>query len=106
MKTLFAITLIILCLSGLLESILIKFGDLEFTVDDAMKLKNVIGEEKEFGHKMEGILNLCKEPTLPANFKPICQKNDAPQVFSTLYDIASNPYPCDICSFAACTGCT
>ncbi|KAK9966643.1 hypothetical protein ABG768_003741 [Culter alburnus] len=50
--------------------------------------------------------SLCADPDLPGEFRVLCEKDDADEVFQRLVKIISPIDPCEICANAACTGCS
>ncbi|XP_051894927.1 guanylin-like [Pristis pectinata] len=48
---------------------------------------------------------LCLSPELPKVFRPVCTSRDANQVFLRLEEIAQKADVCEICAYAACSGC-
>ncbi|KAL7843371.1 hypothetical protein AOLI_G00248830 [Acnodon oligacanthus] len=47
--------------------------------------------------------SVCANPTLPQEFVPLCNQSGSSMVFSRLAAVPMDV--CEICAFAACTGC-
>ncbi|XP_067826219.1 guanylin-like [Heptranchias perlo] len=108
MRNLLASILLTGCLWSLSVAIVVRLGVHDFPLDDVLRLKDVMDDEifERPRFTYIGTRSFCNSTALPEVFKPICSKSDAPQVFYALRQIAANPYPCSICEYVACVGCT
>uniref|UniRef100_G1RNV1 Guanylin n=1 Tax=Nomascus leucogenys TaxID=61853 RepID=G1RNV1_NOMLE len=48
---------------------------------------------------------LCSNPNFPEELKPLCKEPNAQEILQRLEEIAEDPSTCEICAYAACTGC-
>ncbi|XP_051895464.1 guanylin-like [Pristis pectinata] len=108
MRTVWVSILLSTCLQTLSGVIVVRLGVHDFPLDDVIHLKEVMDDEifERPRFTYMGTRSFCNNTNLPEVFKPICTKGDAPQVFYTLRQIATNPYPCTICAYIACVGCS
>ncbi|XP_067826220.1 guanylin-like isoform X1 [Heptranchias perlo] len=108
MKTLFAFVLLSSSLSSVLAVIIVQIGGFKFSVNDVIQLKPLMDQEaiKTPHSAYSSVTALCSNSALPEGFQQVCAKSDAPQIFDTLNHIANFPYPCIICAYTICTGCT
>ncbi|XP_038629589.1 guanylin-like [Scyliorhinus canicula] len=108
MKTLFAILFLTSCLSSLVENVTVQDGDYEFPLEEVKELWSLMDKDHlnsiPDGDKSQ-ISTLCKDPELPEVFQPVCASNDASQIFYRLKDLAVKADICEICAYAACSGC-
>lgn len=49
--------------------------------------------------------NACRNQNFPEALKPLCKEPNAGQILQRLVAIAQDPSTCEICAYAACTGC-
>ncbi|KAI5614497.1 guanylate cyclase activator 2B (uroguanylin) precursor [Silurus asotus] len=86
----------------------IQDGEYSFSSDSVRVLQSLLDKssvsKKQNPHLIKTIYAaVCGNPTLPQEFIELCHKSDFALVFSRLAKI--NMDICDICGFAACTGC-
>ncbi|XP_072334655.1 guanylin-like [Scyliorhinus torazame] len=108
MKTLFAILFLTSCLSSLVENVMVQDGDYEFLLEEVKQLwllmnKGHLGSTPDADKSQ--VSTLCKNPELPEVFQPVCVSNDASQVFLRLKELSVKADICEICAYAACSGC-
>ncbi|XP_069771428.1 guanylin-like [Narcine bancroftii] len=108
MRAVWAGILLNACFQILSGVVVVRMGTHDFPLDDVIHLKDVMDDEifERPRFTYMGTRTFCNNTNLPKVFKPICTKGDAPQVFYTLRQIATNPYPCTICAYIACIGCS
>ncbi|XP_008407328.1 guanylin-like [Poecilia reticulata] len=108
MKTTFAaVALLVLALGLTSEAVQVEENGLIFSLEAVKRL-----QELSESRAMSGQLNprfrsspisLCAEPMLPQELLPICKQTGGS---SSLVRLAAVPMDvCEICAFAACTGC-
>ncbi|XP_063291515.1 guanylin-like [Pelobates fuscus] len=91
--------------------VIVKDGELAFSLADVKKLKDIFDKFKETHPRVQRDISemdahgICGSLKLPAAFLPVCAKPNAAQVFTRLGRIAQNPDICDVCALAACSGC-
>lgn len=85
-------------------------GDFTFSLESVMKLGDLLGStnktaKKSFDMATIDSVAVCADPSLPVEFQPLCQSKEAGTAISRLAKISANYDTCEICAFAACTGC-
>uniref|UniRef100_A0A8C5PFA9 Guanylate cyclase activator 2B n=1 Tax=Leptobrachium leishanense TaxID=445787 RepID=A0A8C5PFA9_9ANUR len=91
--------------------VIVKDGDYEFSLDSVKKLKELMDASHSSHQASQGDISdveaaeMCASPELPEAFKLLCAAPNAAEIFSRLEPIAQNPDVCDVCAFAACSGC-
>ncbi|KAK7803417.1 hypothetical protein U0070_023727 [Myodes glareolus] len=93
---------------------LFQDGDLSFPLESVKQLKDLKEEPKPrlVSHKRLAARapqpvtpSLCSHPAFPEALKPLCTKPNAEEILRRLRAIAQDPNTCEICAYAACTGC-
>ncbi|XP_021056845.1 guanylin [Mus pahari] len=110
--------LTVLCLLGalavLVEGVTVQDGDLSFPLESVKKLKDLleVQDPRLVNHKFAPTLlkplapQLCSSHSaLPEALRPLCEKPNAEEILQRLEAIAQDPNTCEICAYAACTGC-
>ncbi|XP_028644143.1 guanylin [Grammomys surdaster] len=113
-----ACVLSVLCLLGalavLVEGVTVQDGDLSFPLESVKKLKDLqeVQEPRLVSHKKFAprrlkpmAQQLCSHSAFPEALRPVCQKPNAEEILQRLEAIAQDPNTCEICAYAACTGC-
>ncbi|XP_032755021.1 guanylin [Rattus rattus] len=108
----------VLCLLGalavLVEGVTVQDGDLSFPLESVKQLKNLreVQEPILMSHKKFAVrlpkpvaAELCSQPAFPEALRPLCEKPNAEEILQRLEAIAQDPNTCEICAYAACTGC-
>ncbi|XP_015995452.1 guanylin [Rousettus aegyptiacus] len=100
-----------LCLLGawaaLVGGVTVQDGEFSFSLESVKKLKK-LQEPRIWNHRqLDGPVDstLCSHPKFPEELKPLCKKPDAQEILQRLGAIADDPSVCEICAYAACTGC-
>ncbi|KAE8600074.1 hypothetical protein XENTR_v10013051 [Xenopus tropicalis] len=102
MKSLLLPVLLLLLLGGS-QGVKIQVGKFTFHVKSVLELKKVIEtEEKE---PTEVTQELCHSNALPEEFHPVCEEDNAPDIFIQLVRAVENFDECEICANPACPGC-
>ncbi|XP_053308183.1 guanylin-like [Spea bombifrons] len=97
-----------LCLLLLLHfcsCVIVKDGDFSFPLESVKKLSELLGSRIKRDISEPEVLKLCTDPRLPEEILPVCASPNAAEVLYRLGQIALNPDVCEVCAFAACTGC-
>ncbi|XP_026205163.1 guanylate cyclase activator 2B-like [Anabas testudineus] len=105
--TLAAITLLILALNWTTEAVQVEENGLSFSLEAVKRLQELAESHSVTGQQSPRLrastTSVCADPLLPQEFLPICKQRTASASFARL---AAVPYDvCEICAFAACTGC-
>ncbi|KAF7693251.1 guanylin-like [Silurus meridionalis] len=108
MKTIISISLLLTALFLVSETVQVQDGEYSFSSDSVRVLQSLLDKssvsKKQNPHLIKtSYAAVCGNPTLPQEFIELCHKSDYALVFSRLAKI--NMDICDICGFAACTGC-
>ncbi|XP_018097325.1 guanylin-like [Xenopus laevis] len=91
--------------------VIVKDGDFTFNLEDVKKLKEVLDQELDPESRVQkeisksSVEKVCTNPNLPDVFERVCVSSEARDVFYRLEQIAAEPDVCDVCAFAACSGC-
>ncbi|XP_059110864.1 guanylin [Peromyscus eremicus] len=107
-----------LCLLGalavLVEGVTVQDGDLSFPLESVKQLKDLkeapeplLVNHKKFAPRLAAPVapGLCSHSAFPEALKPLCKKPNAEEILKKLQAIAEDPNICEICAYAACTGC-
>ncbi|MEE6482494.1 hypothetical protein FKM82_013255 [Ascaphus truei] len=114
MQALWTKPLCILILIHLCHCVIVKDEDLYFPLEAIKKLKVILDQKatmsdsavKAIPHKnIAALATVCTHPELPKEFVPVCEGPSAMAVFARLEQIADNIDQCDVCAYAACSGC-
>ncbi|XP_002715225.1 guanylin [Oryctolagus cuniculus] len=108
-----------LCLLGacatLVEGVTVQDGALSFPLEAVKRLKDL--EELPQPRlasplrklaprpRESAVPNACRNQNFPEALKPLCKEPNAGQILQRLVAIAQDPSTCEICAYAACTGC-
>ncbi|KAM8927915.1 guanylin-like [Pelodytes ibericus] len=95
----------ILLLSHVCRGVIVKDGDFTFPLDSVKQLGTLLGRLQNVQSDASPVTKLCAIPELPIEFRDLCKSPDAAAVFTRLGKISLEPDVCDVCAFAACTGC-
>ncbi|XP_054427567.1 guanylin [Pteronotus mesoamericanus] len=100
-----------LCLLGswaaLTEGVTVQDGKFSFPLEAVKKLKDLQDLQEPNGRSFYRpvVPTLCSYPNFPKELKPLCKERNARQILQRLEAIAEDPSTCEICAYAACTGC-
>ncbi|XP_031232750.1 guanylin [Mastomys coucha] len=112
-----ACVIAVLCLLGalavLVEGVTVQDGDLSFPLEAVKQLKDLrevqeprLVSRKKFPPRLlQPEAQLCSHSAFPEALKPVCEKPNAEEILQRLEAIAQDPNTCEICAYAACTGC-
>ncbi|XP_043531468.1 guanylin family protein [Chiloscyllium plagiosum] len=107
MRTLLVIFFLTCGLSSLMANVIVQDGDYKFPLDDVKQLWALMDTDK-LGLPDDDkayVSTLCNDSKLPNAFQPVCSSSDALQVFNRLEKLTMKADLCEICAYAACTGC-
>ncbi|XP_037005094.1 guanylin [Artibeus jamaicensis] len=98
-----------LCLLGswaaLAGGVTVQDGKFSFSLESVKKLKD-LGDLRQPSRRSSGVApTLCNHPNFPKELGPLCKERNAREVLQRLEAIAEDPNLCEICAYAACTGC-
>ncbi|XP_076003489.1 guanylin-like [Genypterus blacodes] len=101
------VTLLVLALSRASEAVKVHEGGLSFSMEAVKKLQELTDNNSMTGNQsprlQAGAGSVCDDPMLPQQFLPLCEQKGAS---ASLARLAMVPLDvCEICAFAACTGC-
>ncbi|KAM9445816.1 guanylin-like [Clarias gariepinus] len=103
------VALLILAFGLISDAVIVHEGEFSFSLESVKKLWDILANEEPIKQlKLLSALRaekLCKNPLLPEEFKPLCQSKNAQVHFSRLALLSRSNDVCEICAFAACTGC-
>ncbi|KAF7645129.1 hypothetical protein LDENG_00209560 [Lucifuga dentata] len=101
------IALTVLALSLASEAVQVQEGGLSFSLEAVKKLQELTENISETGRLNPRFQaktpSLCTDPALPQEFLPLCEQRGASASLARLALVPRDV--CEICAFAACTGC-
>ncbi|XP_052465568.1 guanylin-like [Carassius gibelio] len=91
----------------ILQCVQVTDSGYSFSLEAVKTLKNLMETDTSTNPRQTygGAASLCADPDLPGEFRVMCRKDDAEEVFQRLVKIISPVDPCEICANVACTGC-
>ncbi|XP_078281223.1 guanylin-like [Rhinoraja longicauda] len=107
MKTAISLLLAISCMPSILANVIVQDGIYSFPLKDVKQfwtLMNAEAKDKPVDSSSP-LSGLCHSSELPKAFLPVCASKDTAQVFLRLAEIEQKADNCEICAYAACTGC-
>ncbi|XP_066526282.1 guanylin-like [Hoplias malabaricus] len=109
MKTLLPTVLVLLAFTLISEAVIVREEEFSFTLESVKKLWAVMAEDIPVNHRNRLAVNkavtVCGNPNLPEEFQPLCQSRTAQTSLSRLALLSRRRDVCEICAYAACTGC-
>ncbi|XP_060766123.1 guanylin-like [Neoarius graeffei] len=108
MKTIISIALLLTALFLGSEAVEVQDGEYFFSAESVKILQRLLDSSSVPRQQNPRLAKtsygaVCSNPTLPQEFISLCRQSDSAQVFSRLAAVPMDV--CDICAFAACTGC-
>uniref|UniRef100_A0A3P8TWS5 Guanylate cyclase activator 2B n=1 Tax=Amphiprion percula TaxID=161767 RepID=A0A3P8TWS5_AMPPE len=89
-----------------LKQVLLQVEGRRFPLEAVKQLKKLFNlDEKIPELTKKDVEDVCANRDLPQVFKSVCQEEGRQAVFSKLGKVDPERNVCEICSFAACTGC-
>ncbi|XP_034544234.1 guanylin family protein [Notolabrus celidotus] len=101
------IAVLVLALGWTSEAVQVEENGLSFSLEAVKRLQELSGgnvaSEQQSPRLRASTVSLCADPMLPQEFLPLCRQRGAS---ASLARLAAVPMDvCEICAFAACTGC-
>ncbi|XP_062843094.1 guanylin family protein [Trichomycterus rosablanca] len=108
MKTIVSIALFLTSVWMVSEAVQVQDGEYSFSMESVMVLQHLLDASSATQQQNPRLLKtsnsvVCANPTLPQEFLSVCQRSGSSMVFSRLASVPVDR--CEICAFAACTGC-
>ncbi|XP_069008413.1 guanylin [Embiotoca jacksoni] len=105
--TLATVALLVLALGWTSEAVQVEENGLSFSLEAVKRLQELTESSDDKGQHSPRLnasaLSLCAHPMLPQELLPLCRQRGAS---ASLVRLAVVPIDvCEICAFAACTGC-
>ncbi|XP_023125578.1 guanylin family protein [Amphiprion ocellaris] len=105
--TLATIALLVLAFGWTSEAVQVEENGLSFSLEAVRRLQELtagsFGTGQQNPRFRSSTVSLCADPMLPQELLPLCKQRGAS---SSLSRLAAVPMDiCEICAFAACTGC-
>ncbi|XP_004591577.2 guanylin [Ochotona princeps] len=108
-----------LCLLGswvaVTEGVTVQDGQLSFPLEAVKKLRDLppvpqarlVSLRQKLAPRLREstVSKVCRNPNFPEELKPVCKEPNADQILQRLEAIAEDVGTCEICAYAACTGC-
>ncbi|XP_071350400.1 guanylin [Trachinotus anak] len=105
--TLATITLLVLALGWTSEAVQVEENGLSFSLEAVKRLQELTESRYATGLQnprfRASTVSLCADPMLPQEFLPLCRQRGASASLTRLAVVPLDV--CEICAFAACTGC-
>ncbi|XP_068172368.1 guanylin family protein [Antennarius striatus] len=102
-----SIAVLVLALSLTPEAVQVEENGSSFSLEAVQRLQELwrsrAGAAGQSPRLLATSVPLCEEPLLPQEFVPLCQQRGASASLARLAMVPMDV--CEICSFAACTGC-
>ncbi|KAI7794825.1 guanylin family protein [Triplophysa rosa] len=107
MKTILSVTLMVmaLCLISVSETVQVQEGEFSFSLESVKVLQQMTAQPRTQNPRLAktSYYSVCASPTLPQEMVPLCMQKGATLSFARLASVPVDV--CEICAFAACTGC-
>ncbi|XP_051531262.1 guanylin-like [Myxocyprinus asiaticus] len=105
MKTIFSIAFLVVALCLVSEAVQVQEGEFSFSLESVKILQELTNQPRTQNPRLAktSYYSVCTSPTLPQEFVPLCMQKGATMSFARLASVPVDV--CEICAFAACTGC-
>ncbi|XP_060714040.1 guanylin-like [Tachysurus vachellii] len=108
MKTMISIALLLPTLFLVSEAVNVQDGEYFFSLESVKVLQHLMDSSSVSQQKNPRLVKtsnvaVCGNPTLPQEFIELCQQSGSSLIFSRLAAVPMDV--CELCAFAACTGC-
>ncbi|XP_074495533.1 guanylin-like [Sebastes fasciatus] len=101
------IAVLVLALSCTSEAVQVEENGLTFSLEAVKRLQELTESSGATGRQSPRLraspVSLCADPLLPQEFLPLCKQRGASASLARLTMVPMDV--CEICAFAACTGC-
>nr|XP_057911072.1 guanylate cyclase activator 2B-like [Doryrhamphus excisus] len=104
--TLATIALLVLVLGWTSEAIQVQENGLSFSLEAVKRLQEMFesrGTVQQNPRSRSSSSSMCEDPMLPQELLPLCKQRGASASLARLAMVPMDV--CEICAFAACTGC-
>ncbi|XP_028266796.1 guanylin-like [Parambassis ranga] len=110
MKTIISVSVFIVVLIQLSSAVVVKEGNFHLSLDSVKALGALMTAQDTSAEQDLRLMEakataLCSHPALPEDFRPLCLRKDAGASLVRLGVVAAHIDACEICEYAACTGC-
>ncbi|KAK2861704.1 hypothetical protein Q5P01_001237 [Channa striata] len=106
-STLATITLLVLALGWTSEAVQVEENGLSFSLEAVKRLQEITetsgGQRQQNPRFRASGVSVCADPMLPQEFVRLCKQRAASASIARLAAVPMDV--CEICAFAACTGC-
>ncbi|XP_058229901.1 guanylin-like [Hemibagrus wyckioides] len=108
MKTIISIALLLTTVCLVSEAVQVQDGEYFFSLESVKVLQHLMDSSSVSQQQTPRLFKtsnaaVCGNPTLPQEFIELCHQSGSSLVFSRLAAVPMDV--CEICAFAACTGC-
>ncbi|KAM9444301.1 guanylin-like [Clarias gariepinus] len=108
MKTIISIALLLMAFCLVSEAVQVQDGELSFSLESVKILQHLLDSSSAPKQPNPRLLKtsygaVCANPTLPQEFIGLCHQRTSSLVLSRLAAVPLDV--CEICAYAACTGC-
>ncbi|XP_051528872.1 guanylin-like [Myxocyprinus asiaticus] len=105
MKRILSIAFIVVALCLVSEAVQVQEGEFSFSLESVKVLQQLANQPQSQNPRLAktSYYSVCTNPTLPQEFVPLCMQKGATMSFARLASVPVDV--CEICAFAACTGC-
>ncbi|XP_051967847.1 guanylin-like [Xyrauchen texanus] len=105
MKTIFVIAFLVVALCLVSEAVQVQEGEFSFSLESVKVLQELTNQLRTQNPRLAktSYSSVCANPNLPKEFVPLCMQRGPTMSFARLASVPLDV--CEICAFAACTGC-
>ncbi|XP_027021174.2 guanylin-like [Tachysurus fulvidraco] len=108
MKTMISIALLLTTFCLVSEAVNVQDGEYFFSLESVKVLQHLMDSSSVSQQQNPRLIKtsnvaVCRNPTLPQEFIELCRQSGSSLVFSRLAAVPMDV--CELCAFAACTGC-
>ncbi|XP_051957950.1 guanylin family protein [Xyrauchen texanus] len=105
MKIILSIAFLVVAICLVSEAVQVQEGEFSFSLESVKVLQQLTKQPKSQNPRLAktSYYSVCANPTLPQEFVPLCKQKSSTMSFARLASVPVDV--CEICAFAACTGC-